>query len=528
MSTSRKSAAIAAALLAALAVLAAPLAAQSVVIGMQAEPQAIDPHFSTSGPTQRIADCLFERLFMPDDKKLAGPALALSWKRIDELSIEVKLRPNVKFSDGSPLTADDVLFSFERVPTVPNSPASYIKDVTDISVKVVDPLTLRFTSKKPNASLLGQISRIFIVSRKAATGATSNDFNSGKAALGAGPYKFVEWLPGDRIVLARNELYYGKKPYAQKATIRIITNDSARVAALLAGDVDLIDTVPPTDIASLRADPKVSLWPIQGSTIIYIHMDSDREKTPFVTDKNGKAFDKNPLKDKRVRMALSLLMDRKLLVDRVLQGSGTPAIQMVPPGYLGYIDNEKAPAVDVAKAKKLLAEAGYPNGFALTLHSANDRYSFQPEVVQAVAQFLARGGIEVKVETMPTAVFLPKATNTEYSFFLLGFGNSTGEGTGVLSAVLGSYNKEKNLGSNNRGRYSSASFDDFISKAMAELDDDKRDVLLQAAAKVAIDDAAVIPLYIETTVFATKKSFVFKPGLGIPRPEPMDLYPAAK
>ncbi|MEI6876567.1 MAG: ABC transporter substrate-binding protein, partial [Spirochaetota bacterium] len=123
-----------------LGLVAAPMAAQSVVIGMQAEPQAIDPQFSTSGPSQRIAECIFERLFMPDDKKLTAPALALSWKRLDDLTIEVKLRPNVKFSDGSPFTADDVAFSFERIPSIPNRPASYIKDVTAVAVKVVDPL----------------------------------------------------------------------------------------------------------------------------------------------------------------------------------------------------------------------------------------------------------------------------------------------------------------------------------------------------------------------------------------------------
>ncbi|MEI6877308.1 MAG: ABC transporter substrate-binding protein, partial [Spirochaetota bacterium] len=356
----------------------------------------------------------------------------------------------------------------------------------------------------------------------------AGDFNTGKATLGAGPYKFVEWVPGDRIVLERNENYYGKKPYAQKATYRFISNDSARIAALLSGDVDLIDTVPPTDIASLGADSRVTLVPVQGTTIIYIHMDSDRAVTPFATDKGGKVLPSNPFKDKRVRQALSLLMDRKLLVDRVLQGSGTPAIQMIPPGYLGFVDALNPPAADVAKAKKLLAEAGYPNGFSLTLHSASDRYSFQPEVVQAVAQFLARGGIEVKVETMPTTVFLPKATELAYSFFLLGYGNSTGEGTTVMSAVLSTFSKEKNTGSNNRGRYSNPAFDALVEKAMQELDDDKRDEILQKAAKVAVDDAAVIPLYIETMVFATKKSLVFKPGVGIPRPNPMDLFPAAK
>jgi peptide/nickel transport system substrate-binding protein len=500
--------------------------AADTVIAKQGEPQAIDPHFSRTGPNQHIAEHLFDRLVQPDEKTAMGPGLAKSWKQIDDVTLEFKLRPGVKFHDGSDFTAADVLFSVERVPKVPNSPASYANDVKDIvEAKAIDPLTVRFRSKNPNPLLLNQLARIYLVSKKVAGTATTQDFNSGKAAVGTGPYKFVEWVPGDRLVLQRNENYWDVKPYFQRVTLKFISNDAARVAALLSGSADLIDAVPPTDFKTLRGNPKVSMWSAPSPTVIYLHMDSNRDVTPFVKDKARRPLDRNPLKDKRVRLALSKMIDRKMLVDRVLFGSGDPAGQMVPKGLFGYNPNMRPVAVDVEGAKKLLAEAGYPNGFSVTLHSANDRYVFQSEVVQAVAQFLARGGIDVQVETMPANVFMTRATKQEFSLFLLGFGSSTGDALSGLIQVLATYDEKTNMGSNNRGRYSNPEFDKIIKKAMVEMDEGNREKLLQQAAVVAFDDVGIIPLYFEMEHYATRKGLKYVLQPGIPRTNAFSLYP---
>jgi peptide/nickel transport system substrate-binding protein len=516
------------ALLAALSLFGAtPATAADCVIAKQSEPQAIDPHFSRTGPNQHIAEHLFDRLIQPDNKDAMAPGLATSWRQIDDLTLEFKLRPKVKFHDGSEFTADDVLFSMARVPKVPNSPASYANDVKDVvEARAIDPLTVRFKAKAPNPLLLPQLGRIYIVSRKAAATATTQDFNSGKAAVGTGPYKFVSWTPGDKLVLQRNDAYWDVKPHFQQATLKFISNDAARVAALLSGSVDLIDAVPPNDFGTLRNNPKCALWGAPSPTLIYIHMDSSRDKTPFVQDKAGRPLDRNPFKDRRVRLALSKLIDRKMLVERVLYGSGEPAGQMVAKGLFGHNPGLKPIDYDLEGAKKLLAEAGYPNGFSLTLHSANDRYVFQSEVVQAAAQFLARGGIDIKVETMPTNVFMPRATKQEFSFFLLGFGVSTGDAMSGLIQVLATYDEKNNMGSNNRGRYSNPEFDKVIKGAMVQMDSARREKMVQQAAVIAFEDVGIIPLYFEKEHYATRRGLRYDIQPGIPRTNAMSLVPA--
>jgi len=503
-----------------------PSQAADTTIAKQGEPQAIDPHFSRMGTNQDIAEHIFDRLVQADNTSSMGPGLAASWKQVDDLTLEFKLRAGVKFHDGSEFTAADVLFSMERAPKVPNSPASFANDVKSIAqVEALDPLTVRFRSKQPNPLFLSELGRIYIVSRKAAATATTQDFNTGKAAVGTGAYRFVEWVPGERVVLQRNENYWGEKPYFQRVTIKFISSDASRVAALLSGGVEGIDSVPPTDLAKLRSDAKVSLWSALQPTLVYVHMDSNRSQTPFVTDKSGKPLERNPFKDRRVRLALSKLIDRKMLVERVLQGAGEPAGQMVPQGLFGYNPNMKPVTYDPEGARKLLAEAGYPNGFNVTLHSANDRYVFQSEVVQVLAQFLARGGIDVKVETMPASVFMPRATKNEFSFFLLGYGSSTGDAMSGLEQVLATVDVKNNLGSNNRGRYSNPEFDKVIKSAMVEMNQARREKLLQQAAVIAFDDAGIIPIYFEVESYATRKGLKYDRGPGFRRADAVNLSP---
>ena len=481
--------------------------AQSITVGVGADVTSTDPHYHLYSPNQNIADHVFNRLIERADNLRMVPALALSWRAVDELTWEFRLRPNVTFHDGSPFTAEDVVFSIERVPALKDSPGPFVPYTKEIAgMQVVDPLTLRIKTTKPHPLLPNDLSVISIVSRKAATGATTADFNSGKAAIGTGPYKLARFTRGDRIELVRNDAYWGRKPAVEKLTFKLITNDAARVAALLSGDVAAIDAVPVSDIKKLSASPDLAVLQRAGTRLIYLYLDLAREVSPFVTDKDGKPLPANPLKDLRVRQALSKAIDRELIRTRVMEGASRPANQLVISGLPGYSDSLKREAVDVEGAKKLLAEAGYPNGFGLTLHGTNNRYVQDEQILQTIAQMWSRIGIAVKVEAQPAAVFFPRNNRSEYSVSMSGWAPDSGEASSPLRAFIATRNKDKGFGTFNAGNYSNAKIDQLLERALVTINDGERDKLLQQAVEAAMADVAVIPIHHQVNVNAVRKS----------------------
>ncbi len=494
-------------------VYAAPFAAAAeLIIGRSNEPQSIDPQFSRTGPNQMTAVEIFDRLVNTDADSRAVPGLAESWTNIDPLTWEVKLRRGVKFHNGDAFDAQDVVFSLERAPNVPNSPASFAQGVASLDkIEVVDSHTLKITSKDPDPLFVENLGTIYIVNKETTEGASSADFNSGKVAFGTGPYKFVEWVPADRLVMVRNDDYWGAKPAFEKATAKFITNDAARVAALLSGSVDMIDQVPPSDIPTLSKDSKVALFTRGSGRLVYFAL-NQRDDAPFVTDIKGQPLPKNPFQDARVRKAVSLMIDRNAIVDRILSGQGEPAGQLVPEGMFGHAADVPAPTVDVKAAKKLLAEAGYPDGFAVTIHCSNDRFSLDGEVTQAVGQLLARGGLKIeKVETLPYSVYTKAAGKGDYGFFCFSYGNSTGEAGRGLSSIIHTYDKPNDIGTLNRFRYSNPKVDKLIVAAVQEFDSDKRWKMLADATKAAFEDVAVVPLYWQSLTWATRKGLTYSP-----------------
>lgn len=480
-------------------------------IGRANEPQSIDPQFARTGNNQMTSMHIFDRLTVTDENIRTTPGLALSWRNIDPRTWELKLRPNVKFHDGSPFTAEDVVFSIERVPNVPNSPAPFTDAVKTVDkMQVIDPLTLRITTTVPDPLFIENLGTVFILSRKAAEKATNPDFNSGKAAIGTGPFKFVSWTPGDKLELARNDNYWGPKSQFDKVTMRFITNDAARVAALLSNSVDVIDLVPPADLPRLKTDPNVRIHETATVRLVYLAL-NQRKDMPFLTDLEGKPLPANPLNDVRVRRALDLLIDRNALVSRILQGQGQAASQLVPPGVFGYAPALKVSATNIKEAQRLLAEAGYPKGFGITLHGSNDRFLLDREIVQGVGQLLARGGIKVnKVETLPYSVYTKDALKGAYAAFIFSYGNTTGEASRGLESLLHTANKEKDMGSLNRTSYSNPKFDQAIEKAMQEFDPRKREKMLQDIAATVQGEAAFVPLYFQSLAWATRKNIAFK------------------
>jgi len=288
----------------------APAAAADLTIGLGTDVTAIDPHYHNLTPNNNVAAHIFGYLVQRNEKSQLEPGLATEWKAIDPLTWEFKLRKGVKFHDGSDFTAADVVASIERVPTVPNSPSpftAYTKQIKEMVV--VDPLTIRVRTATPYPLMPSDMTQVTIIS-KAAGKATTDDFNSGKAAIGTGPYKLVRYAKGDRIELARNDAYWGGKTPWTKVTLRLLPQDASRVAALLSGDVQVIENVPTTDAAQLKKDKRLAMYRTVADRLIYLHLDSDREVSPFVTDKAGKPLAKNPLKDPRVRKAMSKAINR--------------------------------------------------------------------------------------------------------------------------------------------------------------------------------------------------------------------------
>ncbi|MBO6947600.1 MAG: ABC transporter substrate-binding protein [Rhodospirillales bacterium] len=488
--------------------------AESLTIGYGSEPSSIDPHYHNLTPNNSMAAHIFSRLIEQDEKQRLTPGLATEWKAVDDLTWEFKLRKGVKFHDGSDFNADDVMATVKRAPNVPNSPSSFALYLKGKTFEKVDDFTIRVKTEAPYPLMPVDISTIHIISDKAVD-ASTEDFNSGKATAGTGPYKFVEWVPGDRIVLERYEGYHGDKPEWDKVTYKPIKSGPSRVAALLAGDVDFIDNVPTIDISRLEKDANLSLSQGISNRVIYLHMDQFREDTPDITAKDGSKI-KNPLLDPNVRKALSKAISRDLIVERVMEGVAIPAGQLLPEGFFGVSPNLKPEKYDPEGAKKMLADAGYPDGFKMKVHGPNDRYINDAKILEAVAQMFSRIGIETSVETMTKSVFFKRASRggpgnvPEFSFVLVGWGSGTGEASSPLKSLLATYNKDKGMGSSNRGRHSNPEFDKILDEALSTVDDDKRAALLAKATDIGIgEDQGIIPLHYQVNTWAAKKGLKY-------------------
>ena len=491
--------------------LVASASAAELVIALGADVTSIDPHNNNAAPNNSIAEQIFNKLIENDPRQNPKPGLAESWRTVDDLTWEFKLRRGVKFHDGSDFTAADVAFSIER-PGIINTPGGFTIFTRAIIEKtIVDPYTIRLKTAAPYPNLPIDMSGLIIVSSKAAKGAIAADFDSGKATIGTGAFKFVRYAKGDRIELLRNDNYWGPKPPWEKVTFRLITSDPSRIAALLAGDVQMIEVVPPADYAKLKTNKDITIFTTISNRMIHLHLDSNRDKSPFITDKAGKPLDRNPFKDARVRKAFSKAINRNAIVERVMDGLAIPAGQLMPEGFFGVTPNLKPEPFDPEGARKLLAEAGYPDGFGITLHGPNNRYVNDDQIVQAVAQMLTRVGIATKVETLPFSVYVGRANKLEFSAALLGWGVSTGEATYPLRSLIATNNPAKGFGTWNWGRYSNPAMDALLEQGLATVDNAKRDKLLQQATEVVINDTGLIPLHFQVNTWAARKGLVYTP-----------------
>ncbi len=485
----------------------AQTAGTTLNIGIGGAVTSIDPHFYNASPNNSLAMHIFDRLVERDARAQPYPGLAESWRVVSDTVWEFKLRPGVKWHDGRDFTAADVAFTIRRTPDVPGSPGGFGGFVRAIlRTEVVDPLPIRFHTARPHPLLPTELASVAVVSRHAGEGAATEDYNSGRAAIGTGPYKLAAYRSGDRAELVRNEANFrGAEPWT-RVNYRFLANDGARTAALLAGDVDVIDQVPSTDLARLRREPRVALSEIQGLRLIYLAMDhSRRGSLPFVADNEGRPIAANPFDDLRVRRALSLAINRAALSERIMEGPAEPTGQWLPEGTFGHDPAVRPPPFDPDAARRLLAEAGFPQGFRITLHTPNDRYPNDAKAAQAVAQMWSRVGVRTEVDALPWAAYSARSSRQEFAMRLTGWGSVTGEASYALVNILGTYDREKRTGASNNGRYSNPLLDALTERAAATIDDPAREALLREAVRLAMDDVAIIPMFQLVNIWALKR-----------------------
>ena len=485
--------------------------AQTLTIGVRGGPDSIDPHFTATGSHAESLKHVFDTRVWSGDALELEPRLAESWKAINDNTWEFKLRRGVKFHDGSDFTAQDVKFSIERIPTVsgPNPTTIYVRRVKE--AKVIDPYTLHVVTDGAAPTLPNDFIRLFIVSSKAAAGLTKENaneaFNSGKAAIGTGPYKYVSWQPKGDLVLVRNDAFWGpKEPWARHVR-KEIANDAARVAQLKAGQLDLITRVPDTDVAALKRDPKLTVETIDTVYVFNVEMDM-RDKANNVTAKDGSPLAKNPFQDLKVREAIDLAIDRKALAEVAMEGMGKPVNQMVTPSIFGFNKALGERKYDPAAARKLLAEAGYPNGFKLQFSFTQDRLPGDRQVGTSIAQMLAAINIDAQANAQPAAVFFPARTRGDYSMSMSGWGTLTGEAHYTLSSLAHSNDKDRKMGAFNVLGYKNPVMDKLLQDAAVEMDLAKRRKFLEDANALVEKDRQRLPIVAVGSAWAMQKDKV--------------------
>ncbi|WP_340110074.1 ABC transporter substrate-binding protein [Pikeienuella sp. HZG-20] len=501
----------------------APAFAQELTIGVKSEPTSMDPQFHQLSSNIQVHKNVFEALTKQDAVQKVSPGLASEWEALDDLTWRFKLQDGVKFHNGAAFTARDVIYSFCRVPLVENSPSAftiYTGTIADMTAEDDHSLIIKTTSTNPllpaelwslaivSADALGAEDEVTYRPDGACEGMgdvpQAPAFNSPDVAVGTGPYKLDAYTRGAELVLTRNDEYWGGTPDWARVVMRPITSEGPRVAALLAGDIDMIESPPIQDIPRIEG-AGFKIVDALSNRIIYLAMRQE-EGAPSISGTDGK----NPLMDKRVREAISLAINREAIADRIMGGFAQPAGELLPPPMFGT-SSRPVDAYDPDRAKALLAEAGYPDGFTITLGTPNDRYINDEQVAQAVAQMMARIGITMNVDATTASQFFSRRNALDFPIYMAGWGAASGEMSSPLKSLVATYNADTGMGPTNAGRYSNPEMDKVLLKAMSTINDDERDSLLQQAETMVLDDYGILPLHFEQTVWAMKADLDYEP-----------------
>ncbi|MGH7041067.1 MAG: ABC transporter substrate-binding protein [Acetobacteraceae bacterium] len=453
---------------------------------------------------------IYEPMVQRNRELKLEPALAVKWKQVSPTVWRFDLRPGVKWQDGTPFTAADVVFSFHRI----EAKTAQMRNVLGMvkEVRAINPLTVEVVTKVPDPIFPQEQTNFLIMSKVWCEkhGATepvvlgAGENYAILHAMGTGPYKLVSRQPDSKTILERNPLWWGKPVgNADRVELDVIKNDSTRVAALLSGEEDMIYTVPPQDMARIAHAPGVHLLEHPELRTIFLGFDLSR---PQLLTSNIKG--KNPLQDVRVRRAFALAIDEDLIAKRVMLGQAHPTWLMWGPGVNGY--NAKLdvrPKPDLAQAKKLMAEAGYPNGFNLGMDCPDDRYVMDEQICTAISAMLGRIGVKINLTAQTKAKFFDKINGPRYDtdFYLLGWTPATYDAENALYSLLGTRNGKR--GVINDGGYSNPKLDTLIDQINVETNQTKRNALIDDAARILQTDLPTIPLHQQVIVWAVRNGY---------------------
>lgn len=495
----------------AVAVLAAPLARAETVFkwANDGDVRALDPYTLDETVQNSFLQNIYEPLVRRSKTLALEPGLATSWKLVNPTTWEFKIRQGVKWQDGTPFTVDDVLFSIERIKSKTSSTSENVSTVKE--VKKVDDDTVDFITTVPDPLLPSELTNVDMLPRAWMTAHDSAEpaivgKNSNYAlmhAMGTGPYELVSREPDRMTTLKRNPNWWGKLDgNVDRVQFTVISNAATRVAALLSGEMDMIYSVPPQDMARIAHSSGVKLLITPELRTIYFGFDVSR---PQLLHSNVKG--KNPFKDLRVREAFAKAIDENAIVRSVMRGQARATWEMMGPGVNGFNPKMNTrPAVDIAGAKKLLAEAGYPNGFEVQLDCPNDRYVSDAQICTAAAAMLAKIGVKVDVYARTKSKFFADVNFPKYdtSMWLIGWTPSTYDAQNVFFSLLGTQNTKTGEGLFNLGGYSNPELDKLIAEMGPELDPQKRQDMINKAIAIVQHDIPTIPLHQQSIVWAAR------------------------
>lgn len=471
------------------------------------DPQTMDPHAVNSAPVLGFLNNVYEGLVRRGKDMSVEPALATAWEPIGAgEGWRFTLREGVSFHDGAAFTAEDVLFSYERASSEQADTSSWFAPVSE--VKVVDDYTIDIMTSAPNPIFPDSIANWMIMdSGWAESNDTARpDKETGNYATlntnGTGAFRVTAREPGLRTVLEPYDGWWGTPEHnITRAEFTPIQNPATAVAALLSGDIDLINPVPIQDAARLSGQSGVQV--IQGieARVIMLGFPHEADALKYSTsDDPG-----NPFTDVRVRKAMAHAINVPAILQTIMRGNAEPASQLVSPAMRGYSASLAArPAYDPEAARALLAEAGYPDGFSFGLKCPNDRYLNDEAVCQAITGMLAQVGVSAQLEAMPVRGYWPRLREDDFDMYLLGWSPGTFDAEHPIRFLASTPNAEKKLGSWNFGGYSNARVDELLPMIQSEIDDSKRQGMLDEVTQILQDEAAYVPLYVQPLVWGTR------------------------
>jgi peptide/nickel transport system substrate-binding protein len=489
---------------------AGPLAATAATLrwANDGDAGAMDPYTRQETIQLTFLGNIYEPLAQRGRDMKPEPALAESWEQPSPTVWRFHLRPGVKWQDGSPFTADDVVFSFGRIMSknsVMRTPMSAVK-----AARKIDDLTIEFETAVPDPILLSEQTNFLIMSKawseehhasEPVVIGGSDDNYAVHNAMGTGPFRLVSREPDNKTVVEKNAAWWGKPEHnLDQVEFDVIGNASTRVAALLSGELDMVYSVPPQDMARIAQTKGLKLIQNPELRTIYLGLDVWRDEL-LTSDVKGK----NPLQDLRVRQAFALAIDEQAIAQKVMLGLAHPTWMMWGPGVNGYDASlDVRPKVDLTKAKAPLADAGYPNGFSIGFDCTNDRYVMDEQICTAITSMLARVGIKVALTAQTKAKFFAKIQGPKFDtdFYLIGWTPGTVDAHNPLYTLFGSRNGQ--MGEVNYTGYSNPKLDDLVGQIGVETDQEKRDAMIHDAAVIVQHDLPTIPLHQQVIVWAAK------------------------